>query len=469
MRHRISLPLLTSALGLAEIFATRAHAWHGVNPPTLARALSSGGCYSPPRTRLFAMPGDGNTPGGGERQEHLEGLTVVQLKSMLRARGLPVSGRKAELVARLREGPGDPAQRSRAPAGAGGPASSRRRSAVKKDREQKRARPGRSSRVEFTRDPTPRRPDSDLPRGSFRRLCVASWNVAGLRGLLRKDEGRAALRNLVAETGADVVCLMETKLQDMHVADVEADFRSALGDADDWSCFWACSGPPARKGYSGVAIAVRTAAWGVSEPAYGMGDETADREGRTVSVTVGGVAIVASYVPNSGEGLRRLTYRCESWEPAMTAFLRQQQEGGQGRRPVLYVGDLNVAHEDIDFFNPEEKRMEKQAGTTPLERSRFGDLLEGAGLVDPFRERHPDARGCYTYWSMRAGNRPWNRGLRLDYTLGSRSLRPITFDGPVTDEEWRTHDGAMCFDTYIAHDCMGSDHAPVVVDILVKP
>jgi len=202
-----------------------------------------------------------------------------------------------------------------------------------------------------------------------------------------------------------------------------------------------------------VAILARVASCGsaAGEATFGIGEPVADAEGRTITVDIGGVALVAAYVPNAGEGLRRLEYRVGTWETAMVSYLQRLQAGG---RAVLYTGDLNVAHADADFFNPEEKRMLKQAGTTPQEREAFGRMLEEATLVDLFRAAHPEARHVYSYWSMRARNRPWNRGLRLDYTLGSSAL-------------WRADAAPAALDAFVLDDVLGSDHAPVGVDLLL--
>jgi len=161
------------------------------------------------------------------------------------------------------------------------------------------------------------------------------------------------------------------------------------------------------------------------------GEKDGEGEGRVITIDFGAFSLVNVYTPNSGEGLKRLEFRTNSWDRAFEQHLLRLQRGGEGGRggggieggrAVLCCGDLNVAFEDADFYNPGEPRMAKAAGTTPEERASFGRLLEGAGMVDTFRFYHPEATGCYSYWSMRAGNRPFNRGMRLDYFLASRNM-----------------------------------------------
>ena len=142
-------------------------------------------------------------------------------------------------------------------------------------------------------------------------------------------------------------------------------------------------------------------------------------EGRVITLNLAkpNVYLVFSYVPNSGDGLKRLRYRIDTWEADCREYLQQLAK----EKPVCYVGDLNVAHLDSDIWNAGAKHLEKSAGTTTEERNNFSKLLD-CGFVDGFRHFHPDAKGHFTYWSVRARNKPHNRGLRLDYTVVSESL-----------------------------------------------
>jgi exodeoxyribonuclease III len=185
------------------------------------------------------------------------------------------------------------------------------------------------------------------------------------------------------------------------------------------------------------------------EVRLGIGEKEGDGEGRVMTVALGAFQLVNVYTPNSGEGLKRLGYRVGVWDRAFAEYLRRLHDEGL---PVVCVGDLNVAHRDEDFFNPGEPRMAKAAGTTPEERASFGEVLTTAGMYDTFRSRHPEAKGVYSYWSMRSANRPWNRGLRLDYVVASEAMRG---EGP----------GPRVVDALILDDCMHtngfSDHAVV--------
>lgn len=155
--------------------------------------------------------------------------------------------------------------------------------------------------------------------------------------------------------------------------------------------------------------------------------------------------VVGCYVPNSGMKLERLAYRTDEWDVALAAYLGALA----ARKPTLLCGDLNVAHQDIDIYNVTAKHVAKSAGTTPQERASFGRLLEG-GWADSFRWAHPAAKGCYTYWSTRAGNRPLNRGLRLDYFVVSEGL---VGSGPGL----RLHDAWILDQATVG----ASDHCPV--------
>mmetsp|Transcript_16046 Transcript_16046/g.36861 ORF Transcript_16046/g.36861 Transcript_16046/m.36861 type:complete len:137 (-) Transcript_16046:38-448(-) len=124
-------------------------------------------------------------------------------------------------------------------------------------------------------------------------------------------------------------------------------------------------------------------------------------------------------------------------------------------RPVLWLGDLNVAHTALEVWNDGAKHLAKQAGVTPEERASFQEQLD-AGFVDAFRRLHPTAKGCYSYWSQRAGNREPNKGLRLDYFICSPDLFDETKQVVVRD-------------SYILHDVLGSDHCPVVLELEIKP
>lgn len=294
-------------------------------------------------------------------------------------------------------------------------------------------------------DPLPPRPDGHycpaaqrvkpLPPAAY---VALSWNVAGLAALLRKDP--AAVARLVATERADCLCLQEHKMQEGATPAVEP----ALGLPPGWHVSWAAS--TAKKGYSGVAIATRHAPLAVVS---GLGLPEADAEGRALAVELPRFWVATVYVPNSGDGLRRLGFRVDpgGWDEALAAWVGALS-ARSGGKPVLLSGDLNCAREPVDIYAP-DKAHEKAAGFTPQERASFQErLLGGAGLVDSLRARIPPDQPAYTYWSYRAGNRPKNRGWRLDYWLA-----PAAFDAAEVVDAWQ-----------LPH-VPGSDHCPVGVAV----
>lgn len=157
------------------------------------------------------------------------------------------------------------------------------------------------------------------------------------------------------------------------------------------------SAPPAA-----AAEHVWSAAGEPARVSFGLGPSGAHAaDGRSVTLEFARFALVCAYVPNSGEGLTRLDFRINEWERDMRAHLTTLA----ATKPVVYGGDLNVAHLDADIWNPTAKHIPKSAGTSPAERAAFGELLATCDMADTFRARHPDAVGCFTFWSTRAGNR----------------------------------------------------------------
>lgn len=193
-----------------------------------------------------------------------------------------------------------------------------------------------------------------------------------------------------------------------------------------------------RLGYSGTAIyslhrtkTVRTT----------IQHEIGDSEGRILVFEFPGAYVVNVYTVNAGAELRRLPVRL-SWDMAFRRCIRQLREAG---KPVIVVGDLNVAHHDIDVYDTEE--TSGMAGFTQEERTSFNDLLETTGLVDAFRMFYPDKRDCYTYWDYRGAGRAHNRGWRIDYALVSDDMV-----GAVKDVR-------------ILNSVLGSDHCPIAIDL----
>jgi len=183
-------------------------------------------------------------------------------------------------------------------------------------------------------------------------------------------------------------------------------------------------------------------------------------EGRTITVEFDKFFFVCCYVPNSGEGLVRLDYRVNEWDPHVRSYLQALS----ARKPIIFGGDMNVGHLDADIHNPTAKHISKQAGLTPRERESFSQLLatpsNGHSFVDAFRFFHPDAKGQFTYWSQRTFARKDNRGLRLDYFICSGDLFPHSSGG---------EGGPQVVDSFIVHeDTVGcSDHCPIMLTLRI--
>ena len=247
-------------------------------------------------------------------------------------------------------------------------------------------------------------------------MKIISWNVNGIRAVMKKD-----FTGSIHKMDADVVCLQEVRAS-------QAKARLSLPDYPHQ--YW---NPGQRPGYSGTAIFSRTEPLSVR---YGLGSHLEDLEGRVVTVEFDDFFLLTVYTPNSGRGLLRIDYRIQEWDPA---FLRYIQDL-EAEKPVVYGGDLNVAHLEIDIARPASNR--RSAGFTNEERESFSGIL-ASGFVDTFRNIYPDATQKYSWWSYMGGARARNVGWRLDYFVVSQS-----FIGRVDSSE-------------ILSDVKGSDHCPV--------
>lgn len=241
-----------------------------------------------------------------------------------------------------------------------------------------------------------------------------SWNVNGLRACVGKG-----FLDFFKDADADIFCVQETKLQAGQI-DLEL---------PGYHQYWNYA---EKKGYSGTAIFSKEEAMRVS---YGIGMEEHDHEGRVITLEYPDFYFVTVYTPNSQNELARLDYRMK-WEDAFLAYLKKLEED----KPVIFCGDLNVAHQEIDLKNPKSNR--KNAGFTDEERGKFTALTE-AGFIDTFRYFYPDLEGVYSWWSYRFSARAKNAGWRIDYFLTSASLKDRLQDAMIYSE------------------VMGSDHCPV--------
>ena len=245
---------------------------------------------------------------------------------------------------------------------------------------------------------------------------MISWNVNGLRACVTKG-----FLDYFKEADADVFCLQETKLQAGQIDLPLPGYHQYWNYAE-------------KKGYSGTAMFTKEEPISVS---YGIGMEEHDKEGRVITAEFPEYYVVTCYTPNSQDGLARLPYRRER-NAAFLAYLKKLEE----KKPVVFCGDLNVAHKEIDLKNPKTNR--KNAGFTDEEREDFTTLLN-AGFIDTFRYFYPDAEGIYSWWSYRFKAREKNAGWRIDYFCVSDSLKD------------RLESAAIHTEVY------GSDHCPVEV------
>lgn len=251
-------------------------------------------------------------------------------------------------------------------------------------------------------------------KGIGQTMKFISWNVNGLRACVGKG-----FLDFFKEADADIFCLQETKLQAGQI-DLEL---------PGYHQYWNYA---EKKGYSGTAIFAKEEALRVT---CGIGMEEHDHEGRVLTLEYPDFYFVTVYTPNSQNELARLDYRMK-WEDDFLSYLKKLEE----TKPVIFCGDLNVAHKEIDLKNPKSNR--KNAGFTDEERGKFTALVE-AGFIDTFRHFYPDLEGVYSWWSYRFSARAKNAGWRIDYFLTSASLKDRLEDAMIYSE------------------VMGSDHCPV--------
>ena len=245
-------------------------------------------------------------------------------------------------------------------------------------------------------------------------MKLISWNVNGLRACLTKGF-EEAFRTL----DADVFCLQETKLQEG-----QTDFAP-----EGYHAYWNYA---EKKGYSGTAIFTKKEPLQVR---YGIGIEEHDHEGRVIALDLGNLWFLTVYTPNSQDGLKRLDYRM-TWEDAFLHYIDSLRK----EKPVVFCGDLNVAHQPIDLKNPTANHQ--NAGFTDEERGKFSALL-AAGYVDSFRLLHPEDKEQYSWWSYRFRARERNAGWRIDYFIVSEEIKDRIESATIHQE------------------IFGSDHCPV--------
>jgi exodeoxyribonuclease-3 len=245
-------------------------------------------------------------------------------------------------------------------------------------------------------------------------MKLISWNVNGIRACMGKG-----FMDFFEQEDADIFCLQETKVQPGQISLPLSGYHEYWNYAE-------------KKGYSGTAIFTKQKPLNIT---YGLGIEEHDREGRVITLEMPDFYLITIYTPNSKEELKRLDYRM-TWEDAFLQYLKKLEE----HKPIIFCGDLNVAHQEIDLKNPKSNR--RNAGFTDEEREKFTHLLN-AGFIDTFRYFYPDLTGAYSWWSYRFQARDRNVGWRIDYFVVSKLFAP------------------RLTDAVIYKDALGSDHCPV--------
>ncbi len=251
-------------------------------------------------------------------------------------------------------------------------------------------------------------------------MRLISWNVNGLRAVLKKG-----FLDFIHDFQPDILCLQEVKAQQEQVVwDIPTGYQ----------IFWHAA---EKKGYSGTVILCKSPSLDYQS---GIGRFYQDREGRVQTLELKDFYLLNLYVPNAQPTLNRLSFKAEEWVPALIQHIKALRK----KKPVILCGDLNVAHQEIDLARPQANVG--SPGFTDEERQGFRDLL-ATGLVDIFREMHPDEREHYTWWSFRTAARERNVGWRIDYFLLDEALV------------------AKVKSAKILPDVFGSDHCPVMLEL----
>ena len=245
-----------------------------------------------------------------------------------------------------------------------------------------------------------------------------SWNVNGLRAVMGKG-----FLDFFQKVNADFFCIQETKMQPGQLELELKGYHQYYNDA-------------IKKGYSGTAIYTKKEPLNVT---YGLGIDEHDQEGRVITLEYETFYLVNCYTPNSKRELERLDYRM-IWEDEVRNYLKQLDQ----KKPVIYCGDFNVAHQEIDLKNP--KTNTRSAGFTIEERDKMTELLK-AGFIDTFRYFYPEKENAYTWWSYMFHAREKNVGWRIDYFIVSERLKEKLKNSEIHE------------------NIMGSDHCPIELDI----
>ncbi|MHC4870897.1 MAG: exodeoxyribonuclease III [Planctomycetota bacterium] len=250
-------------------------------------------------------------------------------------------------------------------------------------------------------------------------MKIISWNVNGIRACINKG-----FYDFLSAEDPDIICLQEVRaLQE----------QADLARADKYQICW---NPAEKRGYSGTAVFSKIKPIDIK---HGLGIKKHDTEGRVITLEFKKYFLVTVYTPNSKRGLERLEYRTLEWDVDFLKYVKKLEK----EKPVVFCGDLNVAHKEIDLANPDSNH--KNAGFTDEERESFDNIVE-AGFIDTFREFCSEG-GHYTWWSNFAKSREKNIGWRIDYFCVSKALRKQLKGAAIMPE------------------VMGSDHCPISIEI----
>lgn len=249
-------------------------------------------------------------------------------------------------------------------------------------------------------------------------MKLVSWNVNGLRACVKKG-----FLNYFHEVDADIFCVQETKLQE---GQIDLDFA-------EYTQYWNYA---IKKGYSGTAVFSKRKPLSVR---YGFNEDESEPEGRIITLEFETFFLVNVYTPNSQRDLARLPFRLE-WEDRICSYLQELDK----KKPVIYCGDLNVAHQEIDLKNA--RSNQGNSGFTQEEREKMSMLLK-SGFIDSYRSLYPNKEGTYTWWSYMNKVRERNIGWRIDYFITSARLK------------------SEMLAAQIHSDIMGSDHCPILLEI----
>lgn len=274
--------------------------------------------------------------------------------------------------------------------------------------------------------------NSDLP--AKKEIKIIHWNVNGLRPLLNKEE----LDQLVKNENPDIVCFNEIKIDQDTIKSL--DLNKKFNDKYKFNCYWNCS--TEKKGYAGTAILSKEKPESIT---YGMNIKKHDSEGRVITAEYKKFYLVSCYTPNAGEKLKRIDYRTKEWDSDFFEYINSLKS----KKDVIVTGDLNVARNDMDIFEPKGK--DKLPGFTKQEKESFQKFLD-MGYIDTFRDLHPEEKK-YSFFSKRTKGKESNKGWRLDYFVVNKDAKNIEVKESDMTEK----------DKYNA-----SDHIPIFLTFNLK-